>query len=243
MCTASWLIRPDGFELFFNRDESRQRGRARGPRVCDVSGRRAITPIDEDAGGTWIGVNDCGLAIGLLNSSSVVSTDEPDDAYRSRGLLVLDVLVAFSRQDVRGVLRAEELERYRGFRLLVIEPNSEPHVFAWDGRELTETVAVMPLSSSTFDAEGADRERSALLREMIAGPPAEATADVLDAFHHSHAPERGPFSPCMHRADARTVSASHVIVDRSRARFSYTPGPPCSTEREPAIELALSSPA
>src|SRR5262245_13352656 len=91
MCTASWLIAPEGFELFFNRDESRRRGRARPPERIELEGVRALAPVDADAGGTWIGVNQFGFALGLLNAWDARETvDEP----RSRGLLVRALLAA-----------------------------------------------------------------------------------------------------------------------------------------------------
>ncbi len=44
----------------------------------------------------------------------------------------------------------------------------------------------------------------------------------------SHLPERGPFSICMHRSDAATVSYMEVAVSGQRATMRYKPGPCCS---------------
>ncbi len=238
MCTASWLARPGGFELFFNRDESRTRGAAAGPRVLEVAGVRAIAPVDADAGGSWIGVNEHGVAVGLLNAWNVEVPGRASDEYRSRGLLVLDVLGSRSPAAARDAVRSAELTTYRGFRLLVVAPDERPTLLAWDGRELRESDACMPLSSSSFDAAGADRERAALLDTLRVRAGGALGADELTAFHASHLPTRGPHSPCMHREDARTVSASRVSVEPGRVRFRYAPGPPCRTEFEPAVELA-----
>ncbi|HKX45758.1 MAG TPA: NRDE family protein, partial [Planctomycetota bacterium] len=68
MCTVTWIRRVDGFELFCNRDERRTRPAAllpearRGP-----SGIEYAAPIDAEAGGTWVAVNERGLALCLLN--------------------------------------------------------------------------------------------------------------------------------------------------------------------------------
>src|SRR5437867_2638108 len=116
MCTASWLIHPDGFELFFNRDESLARGPARAPEQLELAGVRMLLPVDSDAGGTWLGVNEFGLAVGLLNGTDARgSHPEP----RSRGLLVRDLLPARDADSVLAALERESLQRYRGFTLAV----------------------------------------------------------------------------------------------------------------------------
>ena len=86
MCTASWLDRPEGFELFFNRDERRTRARSLPPRVVTApDGTRYLAPIDAESGGTWIAVNEHGLAVCLLNRyPEVLAPATP----RSRGHLV-----------------------------------------------------------------------------------------------------------------------------------------------------------
>jgi hypothetical protein len=58
-------------------------------------------------------------------------------------------------------------------------------------------------------------------------------------LHRSHGTERGPYSTCMHREDAATVSYTEVTVSRQRADMSYTPGTPCCTVSMPSICLNL----
>ena len=53
------------------------------------------------------------------------------------------------------------------------------------------------------------------------------------AFHRSHPPRRGPYSPCMHRDDVQTVSFSWVTVNESGLNLYYSPGPPCRLSCEP----------
>jgi len=50
----------------------------------------------------------------------------------------------------------------------------------------------------------------------------------LRRLHRSHLPERGPFSICMHRSDAATVSYTEVAVSGQRATMRYKLGPYCS---------------
>ena len=46
-------------------------------------------------------------------------------------------------------------------------------------------------------------------------------------YHASHHPSSGPYSPCMHRPDAETVSFSQIEVTPRRVRFHYVPHSPC----------------
>ena len=60
-------------------------------------------------------------------------------------------------------------------------------------------------------------------------------ADRLErhrAYHRSHHPERGPYSPCMHRPDAKTVSYSEVTVSDEQVCFRYRPLSPCADGTE-----------
>ena len=67
MCTATWIISKNGYELFFNRDELKTRLVAVPPTMAAVNQIRYISPADADAGGTWIAVNEFGFAACLLN--------------------------------------------------------------------------------------------------------------------------------------------------------------------------------
>lgn len=237
MCTATWLIRADGFELRFNRDESRRRLVARPPEAKEVGGLRCLAPVDADAGGTWLGVNELGLAVAVLNAWEDVSETELPRV--SRGALVMGLLGCRSRTEVAERVGATDLRAYRGFRLAVLEPGTEPIVLAWRERRLEREEARVPLCSSSLGSATATSVRSEVLRGMLP-PGGTATPEVLAAFHASHAPERGPWSPCMHRADARTVSAAHVVVGPREIDFRYAPGPPCRTPWGPALRLRRS---
>lgn len=232
MCTASWLIHPDGFELFFNRDESRRRGPAAAPERLELGGVRLLAPRDADAGGTWLGVNEHGLALGLLNGRDIGPVPA---APRSRGLLVRELLSARDGEELRARLEAQALERHRAFLLTLLEPGREPCLFAWDGARLEAGPARAPLCSSSLDPGQARRERERLYGRLV-GPGAPGR-EALERFHASHEPARGPWSPCMHREDARTVSASQVRVDRRTVALRYAGGPPCRTPFGPWLEL------
>lgn len=238
MCTASWLIHDDGFELFFNRDESLARGRARAPEAFLQAGVRVLAPIDPDGGGTWLGVNEHGLAIGLLNAALLNGASPA--APRSRGLLVRDLLAARNPDEALARLERESLAGYRGFALALFGRGEEPRIRTWDGARLDSLPARVPLCSSSLDHGRAQLERERVYTELVDTelvPGASPSRASLERFHASHEPARGPWSPCMHRADAATVSACQVRVDARAIAMRYADGPPCTTVFGPWREL------
>ena len=163
MCTASWIVRDHGFELFFNRDEARSRMPALPPERFETEGTRYLAPTDADAGGTWLGVNEHGLAVGLLNAWE--DEAEPDPPVTSRGALVRELLCARSQAEVEERLAARDLAVFRGFRLLTCAPGAEPRVVAWRGRRLAHAEVRLPLASS-----GRERDVEGIVEAFVAPP-------------------------------------------------------------------------
>src|SRR4051794_32693602 len=129
MCTASWISEPDGFHLLFNRDEKRSRKPALPPRLGANGGVQFIAPVDGDAGGSWIAVNEFGVVVCLLNGSNP-SISRP---LRSRGALVLDTIVATSAAGVCKRVFASDLWRFAPFTLVILQPGRQTSVVEWDG--------------------------------------------------------------------------------------------------------------
>ena len=78
--------------------------------------------------------------------------------------------------------------------------------------------------SSGFDELRAEVERA----KICASASVNTTGynlKRLRQLHRSHAPKRGPFSICMHRADAATVSYTEVSVTKNSASMRYASGP------------------
>jgi len=232
VCTASWRIDPEGFELFFNRDESLRRGPGSPPAELELDGVRALAPRDADAGGTWLGVNEHGLALALLNGWE---EHAPPRAPRSRGLLVRELLSARDGDEALARLERAALERYRAFTLACFEPARPPRARAWDGRALAAVAAEAPLCSSSLERGRAREERVRVYARLVGSRPERA---ALERFQASHEPARGPWSPCMHSAEAATVSATEVRVGERAVALRYAAGPPCTAAFGPWLELA-----
>lgn len=239
MCTLSWIVEPDGYALWFNRDERRSRRPAEPPRVDSSGGVRFLAPRDGDAGGTWAFVNETGVAACLLN----LFRDHrfpPDQPPVSRGVLLLGLAGAPSAAAAESALAHTRLECFQPFTLALFGRGETPRALRWDGSAATGFPlddGALPLTSSGRDAEGVARSRRGTLAR-IAAQHGGATRAALDAFHRSHHPDRGPYSPCMHRDDAETVSLTTIAVDGATALLSYQPGAPCAGQ--PVVSSQLS---
>ena len=233
MCTVSWLFSPSGeeYDLFSNRDESFARRASAAPRRAVIDGVRVLAPEDGEAGGSWISVNDRGLALCLLNLYEAPLPDLSGTGlgFVSRGKLVTTLATLPDVAAVEADLAMRPLRKFRPFTLLSLAPGRQVSTLRWDGRDLNSLgdAPPMPLTSSGVDAAGAHRERTALL-DRLRGEQGALTPELLLRFHKSHQPERGAYSPCMHRQDAKTVSLSWIKVGERTISFAYAAGSPCT---------------
>lgn len=228
MCTASWLIGADGYDLLFNRDELRTRPVALPPLRGERDGMRYLAPIDPLGGGTWIAANERGLCLFLLNRRP---DREPRAPQQSRGLIPLALIDATEIGEVGRRAEALGLDRYRPFTLGAIAPGGPPAVFAWTGEAFEAADARPPLVSSSVGDESLFAERRATY------PKEPLSLRKLLAYQRGHGSGPSAASVCMHREDARTVSFSRVRVTGAQIRLGYAPDPPC--ERAPMRWLAL----
>lgn len=234
MCTVGFLPSPDGgYLLGHNRDESVARSRGVPPQVRSRDGRRFLAPTDPDSGGSWIGVNEAGLTLCLLNAAERDASRLPASP-RSRGLVLWEAL------DLESIAAVTEriahasalLEEVRAFHLVVAEKAaSGGHArvgrLRWDGVRSSwdSHEGACLFVSSSLDPDGVERVRGASWRGFLAeGGPRDL---ALDRWLRNHDPERGPLSVCMHRPDARTVSRTLIEVSRDLIEMRYLDGSPC----------------
>ncbi len=229
MCTLTWRrFGPDGsagFELFFNRDEKRTR-RAELPPIARRAGHGlALAPRDSEGGGSWIAVNDRGVAVALLNGYR--ASDAERVATESRGLLVLRLIAEDDREAVVRTLSALDLEPFRSFTLLAFDPHAGPAIARWDGASLAidRDTSGLPqfVTSSSFSAPLVTARRRA---EFDRVATERRSARLLD-FHRGHAFGASAWSVCMHRPDAETRSLTRVRVDGRGVRLDWHAGSPC----------------
>jgi hypothetical protein len=240
VCTLTWARARAGYELFFNRDELKTRLSALPPAQHATAGVRWLGATDGDAGGTWLGVNERGVSVGLLNRWE--SRGAAPAAATSRGVLVAALLDLYGAGAAEDRLRGMDLRPFKPFSLAVLEPESELFHAVWDGERLAcgrLSDESQPLTSSSSDPEGAARNRRALWMRLASGRP-PSPAELFD-FHRGHEPSPSGVSTCMHRADAETVSFTHVAVGAEQVALSYRAGPACRGARPASLVLARSA--
>jgi len=228
MCTVSFLPKARNFYLVMNRDEKLTRRGGLPPAILDLAGRRTMFPR-EPSGGTWIAANDAGVCIALINWHRIER--EPAHDPVSRGQVVRKLAGKSSRGEIAEALGELPLNRLRPFRLIAIIP-SEKIVMEW--RWNLEQLSTRKHAwrshhwfSSGFAELRAERERDRVCR-AARNQKSAGQLGWLRRLHRSHLPERGPFSICMHRSDAATVSYTEVAVSGQRTTMRYKPGPYCS---------------
>ena len=234
MCTVSWIAEEGGYQLFSNRDEKHARKPALPPAVREQRGIRFITPIDGDHGGSWIGVNQYGLSLCLLNlyQNEAISSGGAFE-YTSRGLLLLRLIDCCSRAQTQSRIEQMNLARFQPFTLLALEAERPALLIRWTGKQrsiVNDDEAEMPLISSSHDLPGVISSRRQFLDHLLA-TSSKLSADLLQTFHTSHFPAASAYSPCMHRDDARTVSFSRVRVAGSGIEYFYHSHSPCTISR------------
>ena len=222
MCSATWWHNTTGYELFFNRDEKRDRARAEAPQVQTVHGVRCIAPRDPAGGGTWINANEHGVTLALLNFYPL--DPQPVEGNRvSRGRLVRDLADAPEVAAVIDTLLAADLSPFDPFYLLAFGPFGPGVAFQWDTRCLRRIHTYSPIqffTSSSLHSREVElaRERQFLTLIDRDEPP---TSDVIDQFHRSHDPAAPHASILMEREDAETVSYTRLRVTESSVFMQY----------------------
>lgn len=231
MCSLSWFFEPQGYHLFFNRDEQRKRAHALPAQRVHVNQVSCIMPIDPQGAGTWITTNSFGLSLCLLNLYQSISA--PTQA-KSRGLILKSLAAARSCDEVWHALDKLNLNDYAGFSLFVFEPQRVTGL-AWDGIVLEPIPNISsPYISSSVYFEQAKLARQNAYERLISLPNQVLThSDSNQAvaqhfnYHRSHLPNKGALSVCMHREDACSVSFTHIQVSQDQSVMNYYPGSPC----------------
>jgi len=242
MCTIAvwfnvWKEAP--LVIAANRDEFLGRP-ADVPRSRIIGGRRCIAPLDREAGGTWMGVNEDELFVGITNRFGGLK----DSTLRSRGRLVEAALEYSTALEALRDFRALGSERYNPFHLIVADRRT-CGIGVWDG----ETVRVIenhqgPLvvTERSFGEEVSVRERRLKGRcESLAKGALAPTSTELGELLREHA-DPGFEGTCVHAEDQGYGTRSSAILrwGPRPLEFTYlaTAGAPCMENYRPWEELA-----
>ena len=222
-----------------NRDEALDRPSA--PPRWQRGEPAVLAPLDERAGGTWMGASRRGLWIGLTNRRAGPN----DPGLRSRGLLCRDLLRAASAADV--VSRLESLEeRYNPFHVVAADAERTVLVEYESGRSDVRPLRpgchiVTNRPSDEHTDEPKARRAWRLLYDAGLWPADRgglAPVDLearLAAILGDHGAE-GRDALCLHgeRYGTRSAAIWRIAWPGGGAgapeiRLSFADGPPCTT--------------
>lgn len=229
MCTVT-IIRVSGtVRLACNRDELRSRPVARSPVVREFGPRKAIMPIDPVADGTWIAVNDSGIAATLLNVNLHPNAVERDGAKKlSRGVLIPRLMACAALDDAERMSTTTDARQHSPFRLVLVD-DKDISQFWSDGYSLRYVREALGNQAHLFTSSGlgdalVERPRRELFEQMFT--PGGDWVLQQDAFHRHSWPDRKHLSVCMEREDARTVSHTVIEIRPERIAVTYVPDAP-----------------
>lgn len=175
MCTLVILRRPEHswpVLIAANRDEMQSRS-WQAPARHWPDRPHVVAGLDELSRGSWLGVNDHGLAAGILNRQGSLG---PADGKRSRGEVVLEALDHAEAEEAAKALGELDGTSYRSFNMLIADAQKA----FWLRNEATEDgeidVFELPEGVSVFTAYDVNdpdspRVRRALPRFRIADAP------------------------------------------------------------------------
>ncbi len=244
MCTVTivnYLVAGERrVRLACNRDERLSRPPADPPQRRRFGERHAILPVDPVSQGTWIGANDAGLVLTILNQrpSRPFPCHEP---RRSRGTIIPALLHCATLKEAIRQAAALPAEDFAPFCLVLVTGHEFAAVCA-DG-EQARLEKRSPLGEPVFFTSSALGDHAVLEpRRRVFDGYVEVTHNLRrqqDAFHRHSWPDKTHLSVCMSRMDARTVSYTVVEIGGDSMVLKYRPGAPDQPAEVVSLMLGL----
>ncbi len=219
MCTVTYI--PLQKRILFSscRDENPARIRAKIPAVKQGNTRKLFYPADGAAGGTWIGMNNAGDLLILLNGGFENHTKR-DDYRHSRGLIVKEMLDA---EDPIFTWHQTELSNIEPFTIIAYV-NDKLHQLVWTGRQKfhlhPDPSQPHIWSSWTLYASDIQNLRKLWFKTFLAEKPIPLGKDLLNFLQHDFSDPGNSFT--MNRNEVvKTCSISIVEIKNESALFEY----------------------
>jgi len=227
MCTVTFSPRKSGYALAMNRDEKLSRATGLPPAEKSVQGRKILAP-SETGGGTWITLNDRGTTFALINWYAITTRVKTKPV--SRGTVVTAVSSMNTDRGAKQALEQLPLRQINPFRLIGFFPEENKVLeWRWNLKTLSHKLhpwRIQQWISSGFDEPTAQKIRGEIFQQF-SRQTSVGTLNWLRRLHSSHLPKAGPFSTCMHRSDAATVSYTEITVSSQNSAMRYFSGALC----------------
>jgi uncharacterized protein with NRDE domain len=194
---------------------------------------RVLCGIDARAGGTWLGVNQNGMFVGLCNRIKFAPPPSP----KSRGLLCKEMLRAGSaRQAVDLALEELSNNKYDGANFVVADNESGWVVHGSDDPEVVELTEGLTIVGAG-DINDPRDERSKLARRLLTLQMLDSAVKFLAVSSKAFArPPAAPDRPGMviRGKERGTVSSTLIALGKKPrdAIFQYASGSPDESRYE-----------
>lgn len=236
--------------LAANRDEHYDRPSA--PPARWQGKPRILAGKDLRAGGTWLGINELGLLVGILNRR-INGTSLPASVARSRGLLCAELLHTANAAKALSVIE-QDRARYNPFTIVFADSSAAYVAYNNDDKINIEPIdaGVHVFSSAAeVDLHSAKAKRARAGFAALVDLPSQRLnelSSVLPALQRilsDHSLGEGSDDPgeaiCVHREASGTVSSSVILFDQLMHRFVgfHCAGSPCRSSFVPAFNLAI----
>ena len=208
-----------------NRDELL--ARASSPPQVVAGEPRTLMPRDLVAGGTWLGLSERGLFVGITNRAG----QPPDRTRASRGALVVEALRAPDAATLHERLRGLDPQRYNPFHLLYSD-GAKAFVTWCDGTKVKQQALdpglhVVTERSLGGDDRGRTERLKRLFEERLAGRPPELAP--FQELLTLHGPDGDPLGgSCVHaEVMGYGTRSGFVFLGGAAPRAWWMEGHPC----------------
>ena len=231
MCTLSLITHESGYLLAMNRDEKIERGAGELPETHLLRGISVIYPNDGTAG-TWISVNSYGNSFALLNLNVAFPHGLDRTRMRSRGQIIPSLGPSSSMAEAQKAAGVLDLEETLPFRLVGVFPSEKAiGEWRWDSAQLDFRLTGGNCGIGFHRASRIRKRRTdvapyAAMRNTNRTPGPLGGSE--DFTHHTQVGP-GPFSLCVHRQDAATMSYSEVTCTPELVQMAHLRGGPCTS--------------
>ena len=253
MCTLALYFRVfsgSSIVIAANRDEHYDRPSA-PPAIAGTS-PTILAGKDLRAGGTWLGVNQYGLVVGILNRRQAPNSSS-QETYRSRGLLCLDLLRLRGVKDLDQVLGALIPNGYQPFTTVCADRESGCVLYNTDRSiERIGLADGLHVFSNSFEfgapSKKTDRVYQAFSKLSDSSDPLLGGQDYVSQAAKvlgDHVPGDDLDDPreaiCVHGDISGTVSSSIIILSDAQRQFRtyFCAGPPCRNAFKPYPDVDL----
>ena len=218
MCTVAYIPLANHIILVSLRDESPTRPAAIPPQRFSANGIELMYPHDTEGGGTWIGVNQWGAMIVLLNGA--FEKHERQSQYTgSRGLIVKKMLGNKSPVSVWNEMDLNGKEAHT----LVVSENSQLYQLVWDEQQkhnivMDPTVPNVWSSATLYDRKTGEARNQSLLQRI----KSSRLVDRLSLLEYFRAYGDNENGFIMNRNElVKTLSMSYLVHHGDSIQFNY----------------------